>query len=164
MATHLLPIALELPDSSGNAYFEPAAVNFGSNDRYPGMVLVLKDTATRVGCGFKFRVPQNYVGTPKFVVEWATTATSGTFDVEVDYTAIAAGETLDPSSDQENVAATDTAPGTARFRETVELAATGGNFAAGDIVLGSLFRDGADADTIAASVYVFGLYFSYADA
>ncbi len=147
-------------------YFEPAAINFGSNDRYPTEVCVFKDTSTRIGVGFQFRVPQNYVGSPVFVVEWSTTATSGTYDVEVDYTAVGGddAETFDPAADQENLGATDTASGTARRKQTVTLSATAGNFAAGDVVLGTLFRDGSESDTIAASVYVFGLYFQYADA
>jgi hypothetical protein len=163
MATHILPVPLEI-GTTADVFHEPAAINFGANDRYPVEVTVFKDTATRIGCGFKFRVPQNYVGTPKLLVEWATTATSGTADWEADYTAVADNETLDPSSDPEAVAATGTAPGTARLREVTELTLTGSNLTAGDIVLGTLFRDGADADTIAASLYVFGLYFSYADA
>ena len=163
MATFLLPIPLVLPDTTGSVYFEPAAINFGANDRYPGLPLVMADTATRIGCGFQFRVPQNYVGTPAFVIEWATTATSGNFDSEIDYTAIADNESLDPSADQENLGAVTAAQGTARLRESTSISATAGNFAAGDLVLGTLFRDGAEGDTIAAAVYIFGLYFSYTD-
>jgi hypothetical protein len=163
MATHILPVPLEI-GSTADVFHEPASINFGANDRYPVEVVVFKDTATRIGCGFKFRVPQNYVGTPKLLVEWATTATSGTADWEADYTAIADNESLDPSADQENVGATTAAPGTARLREVTELTLTGSNLAVGDLVLGTLFRDGSESDTIAASLYVFGLYFSYADA
>jgi hypothetical protein len=165
MATFILPVGTHY-GSTNDVFYEPAATNFGSNDRYPIEVVVFKDTATRIGLGFAFRVPQNYAtgGTTKFLVEWATTATSGTADWEIDYTAVADNETLDPSSDQEALAATGTAPGTARLREVTELTATAGNFAAGDIVIGTLFRDGADADTVAASLYLFGLYFSYTDA
>jgi hypothetical protein len=163
MATHVEPVPLTLPDTSGNVYFEPGAINFESNDRYPGEVCVFKDTATRIGCGFQFRVPQNYVGSPVFLVGYATTATSGTYDVEIDYTAIATTETLDPSADQENLGATDTVPGTARIRDEVSLSATAGNFAAGDIVKGTLFRDGSESDTVAASIYVIGLWFQYVD-
>jgi hypothetical protein len=163
MATHILPVPLEI-GSTADVFHEPASINFGANDRYPVEVVVFKDTATRIGCGFKFRVPQNYVGTPKLLVEWATTATTGTADWEADYTAVADNESLDPSADQEAVGATGTAPGTARLREVTELTLTGSNLAVGDIVLGTLFRDGSESDTIAASLYVFGLYFSYADA
>lgn len=163
MATHVIPCTLSLPDSSGNVYFEPAAINFGANDRYPGMVLVFKDTATRIGCGFQFRVPKNYVGGGTFIFVWGTTATSGNLDLEIDYTSIADGETMDPSADQENLATTQAAPGTARLQEVASIAATAGNFVADDMVLGTVFRDGADADTIAASVYCFGLFFQYTD-
>lgn len=163
MATHRIPVTLDLPDASGNAFFEPAAVNFQANDRYPHTVAVFKDTATRVGIGFSFRVPANYVGAPKFKVLWATTATTGDFDCEIDYRAIAAGESVDPSTDQENLAAIGAADAQARECVETELAATAGNFAANDLVVGTLFRDGADADTIAASVYVLGLMLEYSD-
>lgn len=165
MATHIIPVTWGLPDTSGSVWVEPAAVNFGSNDRYPVDVVVFDDTATRIGMGFKFRVPQNYVGTPQFLVEWSTTATSGTLDAEIDYTAVGGddAETFDPSADQENIGTTDTASGTARRKQTATLTATAGNFAAGDEVIGTLFRDGSESDTIAAKVYVFGLRFSYTD-
>lgn len=165
MATHAIPVSLQYPDSSGNVLFEPAAVNFGSNDRYPVEVLVYKDTSTRLGCGFKFRVPQDYVGSAAFLCEWTTTATSGTLDLEADYTPVGGddAETFDPSSDQESAGTTDTASGTARRKQTATISLTSSNFAAGDVVIGTLFRDGSESDTIAASVYVFGLYFQYAD-
>lgn len=164
MATYVIPCNLDLPDTSGNVYWEPAALNLLANDRYPGMVVVFKDTATRDGIGFSVRVPKNYVGTPVFIVEWATVATAGNFDCEIDYRAIADAESWDPTTDQENIQSTIAAPGTARLRKSSSIAATGANFAVDDLVVGTLFRDGSESDTISGSVYVLGLYLSYADA
>lgn len=165
MATHTISILglNTLPNTSGNVYFEPHAINFGSNDRYPLLVGVFKDTATRDTLGFGFRVPQNYVGNPAFLIEYATTATTGDFDSEIDYTSVADGESLDPSADQENIAALTTVPGTARLMDVITITATAANFAVGDKVVGVLARDGADGDTVAASIYIFGLYFQYTD-
>jgi hypothetical protein len=36
-----------LPDASGNVYFEPAAINLQTNDRFSQRVAVFVDTATR---------------------------------------------------------------------------------------------------------------------
>lgn len=165
MATHTIPILglNTLPDTTGNVYFEPHASNFGANDRYPALIGVFKDTATRDKMGFGFRVPQNYVGNAAFLIEYATTATAGNFDSEIDYTAVADGESLDPSADQEAIAALTAVPGTARLMDIITITATAGNFVAGDKVIGVLARDGADGDTVAASIYIFGLYFQYTD-
>jgi len=169
MATHHLPIlgAATLPDTSGNVYQEPAALNLQSNDRYPHLVFVFADTSTRDTLGGVFRVPQNYVGTPKIGLCWACVPTSGDVRWEFDYTAIADGESADPSADQESVGATVTVPGTARLLEVTEIALTAGNFAVGDLVQFRIARDGAQAgpaDTMAGSLYLLAAYFSYADA
>jgi hypothetical protein len=157
--------ASTLPDTTGSVYFEPAAVNFQANDRYPHLVCVFADTATRIKLGGSFRVPQNYVGTPKVGLIWATTATSGNSDWEFDYTAIADGESGDPSADQEAVdAGAIAAPGTARLIKVTEISLTAGNFAAGDLVQFAIARDGSQDDTIAASLYLLAAYFSYTDA
>ena len=166
MATHQLPILgpSTLPDTSGNVYAEPAAIVLQANDRYSQLVFVFVDTATRILLGGAFIVPQNYVGTPKVGLIWATTATSGNADWEFDYKAIADGESADPSSDDESVGAVVAAPDTARLTKVTEIALTGGNFAAGDLVQFSIARDGSESDTIAAGLFLLAAYFSYADA
>jgi len=167
MATHRIQILsfAALPDTSGNVYFEPHAVNFGSNDRYAGMVAVFKDTATRDKLGFRFRVPKNYVGAAKFIVGWAGTVTTGNVRWELDYTAVAtSAESLDPSADQEALGVTSAVAGSARQSVEASMTATAGNFAADDHVMGVLARDGTDAaDTMANGAYLFSLEFEYAD-
>lgn len=169
MATHTIPIlgAATLPDTTGSVYPEPAAINLESNDRYPGLVWVFADTSTRIKLGVRFRVPDNYVGTAKIILIWATTATSGKVVWEFDYTAIADTESTDPSADQEAVTSTGTTvPGTARLRATETINLTSANLAAGDWVQGVIVRDGLDTtnDTAAASAYLQGAFFQYADA
>lgn len=173
MATHTIPIvgAFTLPDTSGSVYPEPAAVNFQANDRYPHVPYVFADTSTRLVLGGAFRVPDNYVGTAKILVEWAcATAGNGTTDKvvwEFNYTAIAIGESLDPSADQEAVTSTGTLVSTsARFRKEESISLTSANLAVGDIVQFGLARDGSDTtnDTYAGSAIMTGLFLQYADA
>jgi hypothetical protein len=78
MATHTPSIlgAATKPDDSGNVYQEPAAINLQSNDRYPVMVWVFKDSSTRIKLGGVFQIPQNYVGTPKIGVVVAAVPTT----------------------------------------------------------------------------------------
>lgn len=170
MATHRVSIinAYTKPDNNGNTVFEPAALNFGANDRYQHMLIAFKSQTLKEGIGGKFTVPKNYVGTAKIIIVWSTTATAGDVDWEFGYTAVSgdAAETLDPSTDQEVPAdATDTAAGTARFKQEISIALTSGNLAADDEVLFNFYRDAAAAgDTLAATAYLFALLFEYVDA
>lgn len=165
MATRNIPIPLQLPD--GGAYFELADTNFLANDRYSRMVLALPDTGTKIGCTGRFRVPKNYVGTPELVIVWGTTATSGNVVFDFDAKAVADGESLDPSTDDETATATVAAPGTARLAKvtTIALSAT---YAPDDLVTFKLSRDGATGggatDTLGATCYVEAAYFQYVDA
>jgi hypothetical protein len=154
------------PDDSGNVYREPHAI-FGSNDRYPQMLWVFKDTSTRDKLGGRFYVPKDYVGSPVIVLIWAATVTSGNARWEFDYTAIADAESGDPSADQESVGSTVAVPGTARLLKATSLSLTAGNFAADDQVQFAVARDGAEAgpaDTAAGSIYLFDGFFQYSDA
>ncbi|HEU0142904.1 MAG TPA: hypothetical protein VFQ79_24500, partial [Bryobacteraceae bacterium] len=153
------------PAGAGNVYAEPAAVNFQSNDRYPQMVFAFLDTSTRDGLGGRFAVPKNYAGSPKIVVDWSTTATAGNAVWDFDYTAVGgdAAESYDPSADQQSVTVTDAASATARRRQSCEMSLTASNLAPDDTVQFTLFRDGAGGDTIAATLYLFGLYFEFSD-
>jgi hypothetical protein len=165
VASHILPIQLTQPEVG--VYFEPAAINFQSNDRYPGTVLAFASQTAKLGCGFQFRVPNNFVGSttaPAIKVMGGTTATSGAVVTVVAYRAIAAAESFDPSTDQESISVTTTVAGTARLLSEITHTLTGSNFAAGDIVIGTLFRDGAaGADTLAATFWVASATFVYAD-
>jgi hypothetical protein len=168
MATHIINIlgANTVPDTSGSVFVEPYDVK-ASNDVWDFLVFIFNDTATRIGLRGLFRVPQNYVGTAKIVVEWTATATSGDVEWDFDYRAIGGNDTesMDQAGTQESVNSNDTAPGAAHRRLSFELTLTSGNLAAGDLVEFELFRDGTDGgDTMAAAAILFGLFFSYADA
>lgn len=169
MSTFRLPILAwsTLPDSNASTYFEPSNLNFGTNGLYPHLLLSFNDQANREGISGSFVVPQNYVGSAKIVPVWATTATSGVVVWDFDYTAVGgdSAESLDPAANQEAVTGSDTASGTSRRRQELSISLTSANLAAGDTVLFNFYRDGADAaDTLAASAFLFELFFEYADA
>lgn len=169
MATHRVSIlnGSVKPDSSGNVYFEPAAVNFGSNDLFDQMVVAILDSANREGLGGQFVVPKDYVGSPSIYVYWATTDTNGNdAEWDFDYVSAAATETADPSAATQslNVAGTDSS--TARALNVTEITGmTAGNLAVDDLLMWQLFRDGSDAGhTLTVTIYVFDVLFEYDDA
>jgi putative transposon-encoded protein len=165
MATHRLfiPATAFLPDTSGNCYPKPSSID-DTNDRFPHEILAFKDSGTRVGASAAFVVPKNYVGTPKGYVVWKSTATSGDVVWDVDTKAIADGESLDPTTDDDAQTVTATTPATARLRED-SVVTFSGTYAADDAVLVSVYRDGVQAaDTLATEALVEGFLFEYADA
>lgn len=164
MATHRLPILnwAALPDTSGNVWFEPASIT-QTNDRYAQMVARFKDSATKDSLGFRFQVPQNYVGSAVFKIDWTTTATSGNAIWTVDYSSAAQTASLDPSADEESLTVTTAAPGSSQTGVVSSMTATAANFAAGDECQGKISRNGAGSDTIAADLVAYDIYFEYAD-
>lgn len=167
MATHQISIlngSLSL-GGSGNVYattFDTLA----TNDVWKHLVIAFKDTSTRDLMYGQFTVPQNYVGTPKIIPVWSTSATSGNAIWDFDYRAVGGDDTesLDQAGTQEALTVTDAAPSASWERMTPEMAATAGNLAAGDTVTFLFGRDGASSDTIAATAVLFDLIFQYADA
>ena len=173
MATHRIPILgfATRPDDTGEAFFEPEDINFGSNDLARQFVLALGSAlaaqpTVKHGVYGAFRIPKNYAGTAVVVIEWSATLTSGNVVFDFDYRAIGGNdaEGLDQATWQESVTVTDAAPGTARFKLTATAALSGGNFAVDDIVQFFIGRDGVDgADTMAGRAYMFEATFEYAD-
>ncbi len=157
--------AFTLPDASGDVFFEPSSIKL-TNDLYPALALVFKDTATKISVYGRFHVPQNYVSAPAMKVEWFAANTTASVAVvwDFDYRAIAIGEDGDPSTHQESLTVTETAPTTAWLTVLSSLAMTAGNLAAGDTVDFILSRDGVDAnDDMLFAALVRGLYFQYSD-
>lgn len=168
MATHRVSIlnAFSKPEAGGDVRIEPSSQHL-TNDLYDHLIVVFDNTATRDGIHGIFTVPQNYVDTANLVLIWTTAATTGDVEWDFDYGAIGGNdvETLDPSTDQQSVNAADTAPSATFERMEISIALTDANFAAGDVVPFTLFRDGTDAgDTLADEALLFAAYFEYADA
>lgn len=167
MATHridLLPLLK--PDSSGNCYWKPSTID-DANDRFVNDVLAFKDSSTKVKATGSFTVPKNWVSTDgsKIVVIWKTTATSGNLVLDFDYKAVAVGESLDPSTDDETLTVTDAAAGTARLANAAEMPLDETKLAVDDIVLFALSRDSLDAaDTLTGvEAHLVAAYFEYLD-
>ena len=166
MATHRVSFAALLqPDTSGNVFWQPSSI-LDTNDLYPtNQVLIFKDTATLLKSFASFLVPANYVGTAKVVVRYKTTVTTGNVLWTLDYRAIANGESGDPSTHQESLAGTATAvAGTTNLLSDITFTLTSANIAANDTMLISINRNGAGADTAAASLQLVDAYFEYSDA
>lgn len=166
MATHRIYFGQRLePDSSGNVFWRPASIE-DANDLYPGQqVLAYKDSGTKIGAAARVQVPKNYIGTAKIGVRWRTTATSGTFVLDVDYRAIANNESSDPTTHQESLSANEVADANARDLNDLEVSLTSANLAVDDSLYVLISRDGADAaDTIADEVEIVDAWLEYADA
>jgi hypothetical protein len=128
-------------------------------------VLVFKDTATLDTAMATFAVPKNYVGSAKIYLRYKITVTTGNVLMTVDYRAIAETESADPTTYQESLAGTATAvPGTARLLADLAFTLTSANLAVDDTVYVTLGRNGAGADTAAASLELIDAVFEYADA
>ncbi len=165
MATHRLDITnLFVPDNE-DVYWEPASVAF-TTAPWKQPILVFLETSSRRGAFAAFSVPENYVGTANFVIQWTTdTATTNDVEWDIDYRAVDVGESVDQSGNQESLNVNDTAPGTAELLQEASVSATDANFATEDLVQIGLFRDGTDAgDTLADEARVFKVFFEYADA
>lgn len=165
MATLKVPFGSLLnPDTSGSVFWQPASI-LDSNDLYPtNEVLIFADTATLLKSSGVFTVPQNFVGTAKIILRYKTTVNTGNVLWTIDYRAIAAGESADPTTHQESLAGTATAvPATINLLADIEFTLTSANLAAGDTVLILVNRNGAGADTAAASLQLIEAYFQYSD-
>ena len=149
-------------DNSGNVLWEPSSL-FLTNDRHPGFVLRFKNTDDKIKASGSFSVPKDYVGTPKIIVIWATSAVAGNAVWDADTKAIAAGESMDPNSDDDNATVTTAAAETTLLQSVSSMTLTG-TYAVDDLVQLSLGRDGAAPDTIAADLLVWDVLFEYADA
>lgn len=170
MATATIDLLRGLvPGSSGNVWFEPVSIKF-TNDIHPSTLgLVFADTSTKDGASVHFQLPGDFASAASFTVVWTSTATSGDVVWDVDYTCIGGNDTesLDPVAVARALTVTDTAPGAALRRLSVNLAATDADFAASDTVLVNISRDGLGGgpdDTMAAAAILVGFYFTYTTA
>jgi hypothetical protein len=154
------------PDGSGNCFAQLFSA-VASNDLWSGLIWSFNNTGTaKIVLANSFKVPKNYVGTAKIIYTWMTTATSGNMNWFADYAAVAAGESLDPSSFTESVNTGAVAvPGTSLLAKETALALTSSNLAVDDVVLLHVSRDPDDAgDTAAATIHLIDLEFEYTDA
>jgi len=156
-----------LPDVTGKCIFEPFESNFGTNNTFKRLLLRFIDSGADNGIRGGFDVPNDYVGTPRLVMEWAKVGTStNTMRMTFGYKAVGGddSETFDPASADETPAQTDAGSGTTRRKQTI-IITLAANFAKLDHVLYELLRtSGHASDTLAADVFAFSVKFRYADA
>lgn len=149
-----------LPDTSGNVWYEPAAVT-QTNDRYPQGIWRFKDTATKDSLGIRFSVPADYFGAGKVFIFWTTTATSGNAIWTLDYSSAAVTASYDPSADEESLTVTTAAPGSSQTGVSSSMTLTAADVAANDLFQGKISRNGAGSDTIAADLVIYDIVFEY---
>lgn len=167
MSVHRIPILGfgTVPDNSGNVFFEPYTIK-ATNDVWGRLVAIFSDTVTRIGLRGGFTIPKNYMGTPKIIVVWTSTATTGNAVWDFDYRAVGGDnlESLDQVGVQEAATVTDAAPTAAHNRLEASITLIATNLAVDDEVEFEFFRDGANAsDTMAAAAIVFEVLFEYTD-
>jgi len=169
MATYRLPIinSFSIPDTrltTGNVIPEPMNINFGTNNRFRHLLIRFLDTSTKDGLAGKFKVPKNYVGSAKIIIDWSATVTTGNVVWGFDYNHAAAGGSMDPSTDTESLTVTSAAPGTARLLVEASISVTSSNLAIDDEVMFLFSRVGSSgSDTMASNAYLFSLLFEYTD-
>ncbi len=149
-----------VPDSSGNVFMEPFTILSGSAF-FAYNIMAFADTST-LDCAYtRFNVPINYTtGATTWIVDWNTTATSGNAIWTLDYRDVSTA-TLAATTSQESLTVTTAASGTASARTQSTMTATASNFTAGDIIQIRFCRNGAGSDTIAATLAIHDLRFSY---
>lgn len=166
MATHRIPIlgANTVPDSSGDVFFEPYTVKDTGPAAWDGLVLIFNESGAKDGIRSNFRVPENYVGSAKFLVVWTANATTGNLNMDLSYLNRSGAEDMGAAYESTDDNATSTKSGTAFQRTELTITPTAGDFVAGDECLYELFRDSLDvADTLGSPAIIFGIYFEYSD-
>ena len=98
------------------------------------------------------------------MVDVAGAAASAAADCFYNYRAVAAGQSLDQSGQDESVGVISVAASTINLLLSPVLALTAGNFAKDDRVQFELFRDTVDVlDTLTDTALLHGLIFKYSD-
>lgn len=157
-----------MPDASGNCWREPYS-ELATNDVWGGLIFRFgasnsAQPTTRIGLTGRFIVPADYVSGATFVVHWTSTAVTGNVVWDLDYRTVSGDDatSMDQTGAEESITVTDAAPTAAHRRLTATLSPTAANFAPGETVEFTIFRDGTDAaDTLAASAVLFDAYFQY---
>ncbi len=157
MATFRLSLLSGARSLDDKVWDEPLSV-LGTNNvwdtwfwRFDEDIATPTALTTRVGITMRVAIPQEFVAAPTFIIVWTSTILTNDVVWDVDYRNVTGNdsESLDQSGEDETLSVTDTAPSAAWERMETSVAATVGNFAAGDTLQVSLFCDGTDgSDTL----------------
>lgn len=149
-----------IPDSSGNVFAEPFTV-LSASAFFAYQIMAFADTSTLDCMYTRFNVPINYQATTTtFIIDWNTTATTGSAIWTLGYRDVSTA-TLAATTAQEALTVTTAVSGTASARTQSSMTATAANFSAGDIVQIRVCRDGVNEGTLAATLAIHDIRFSY---
>ena len=149
-----------IPDSSGNVFAEPFTILSGTAF-FAYNIMAFADTSTLDCMYTRWNVPINYTtGATTWIIDWNTTATTGNAVWTLDYRDVSTA-TLAATTSQESLTVTTAASGTASARTQSTMTATASNFSAGDIIQIRVCRNGAGSDTIAATLAIHDIRFSF---
>lgn len=166
MATHELPImgASCKPDS--NCYFDVIKNQLTMNNQAgEQLALVVADGGSDEGLYGSFVVPQNYVGTPKFVIRGILDGvmTSKTLQFGVKGITVTDNEAYDAADSSEDTGSnTDDHADEDMFEVSITCSNFSG-FAAGDVVYYYIYID-ASGNDYAGNCLITEIAFQYADA
>ena len=169
MATHELPLGLGMPDSSGEVFPSTVEVQADlTNAKNVPCMVYTWPTGSDIGVEIGFKVPKNYVGTPKIILCGVIDTQENqvmAFKAATEASSIANNETMDVAYDTADLAEVDL---TAYADEDyVELAITmtpGTGLAAGEWTNVKIQRDNTNDDCTTVYFCCTGHYFQYADA
>jgi hypothetical protein len=164
MATVRIPIMgpSGIPDDSGDVYVLPAKIAHANITIREEMVIVFKDPSAVEEFFFSFRIPKNYVGSPKMGWNWTVATGSGNVRWETRYGPVATAESMDAALGTAVTSETGI-PTAEQWKE--ELHTIADTLAVDDLVSVSLAR-GTTNDTHSDIVIVdpASVFFEYVDA
>jgi hypothetical protein len=156
------------PDSSGEAFFEPAeaALTLGTATyRNARVGTILAPTGSDIGFSGMFTIPQNYFGTPILVIHGVLGEAANILAFGFQQVSIAHSETFDVAYEAEDLANNATWTGLAAeemYEETI-IITPAAPYVAGDEVPWWFFRDDS-VDTQTGEFHITNLLFRYNDA
>ena len=168
MATFELPLGLGMPDSSGSVYPSTVEVeaDLAAAKQTPCMVYGI--SATDFGVELGFKVPKNYVGTPKIILCGVLNGTEAqvmAFLAQTEASSIVDNETFDVAFDTADLAEKDITGYADEDYIEFEITLTPGTgFTQGEWINLKVNRDASEDDCATAKFCCIGIYFQYADA
>lgn len=166
MATHRMPLPLGQPDASGSVYPSLLSIELSltNSKKIPCMVM-LAPTGSDIFCELAFKIPKNYVGTPKLVITGVIDGTpANVFGITTQQVSVDDSETADVAYETEDTASNSTWTGYAdedMYEISVPLTPASA-YVPDDTVLLKYGRDDS-VDTQTIAFLVTGLEFEYAD-
>lgn len=166
MATHELPIMGPTFAPDSGVYFDTLANQLTENNQSGAqLALVVADGGSDLGGKGSFTVPQNYVGTPKFVVKGVLDGvmTSKTLQFGVKGITITDNEAWDAADSSEDTGSNTNDHADEDFFVVTITCSNFTGFAAGDTVFYSIYIDTSGND-YAGNCLITDILFQYADA